>query len=170
MTLAQLNSFELPDWAVPSQRAYYELVGDGLLTEHEFLKLHRRYLNMVWRLDQRIINNRPKRKRKVTKSKMIETECTEWTNQHEDSGNETPEAESNSQSGGEEPKVGGNKRLRKGKSKKGKKSKAPKITKFIHKKTPYGPPPRSDEEVEDSSEDSEDGWTPPTQKKSKKKK
>ena len=43
-----------------------------------------------------------------------------------------------------------------------------KETKFIHHKTPYGPPPRSDEEEDDSSEDSEDNWTPPTHKKSKK--
>ena len=173
MTLKTMNRIKFPDWAVPPFGDYIKYVEDGedmVYTETEFLAIHAKWCKMVFRLDQKIRGNKPGTQRKTTvnrrkKNKMVEAEAKEWANKHDD--DEEYEF-------GEPPP-----KRRKGKSNGKSKSKRrvvedsdsetdEKITKFIHKHTPYGPPARTDEEVEDSSEDPNDDWTPPTHKKSKK--
>ena len=168
MTLRTMNRIKFPDWAVPPFGDYIKYVEDGedmVYTETEFLAIHAKWCKMVFRLDQKIQGNKPgtQKRTKVNrrkKNKMVEAEAKEWANQHDD--DEEYEF-------GEPPP-----KRHKGKGKGKCKSKAAerrvvedsdsdtgvKITKFIHKKTAYGPPCRSDEEEEDSSEDSDDDWSP----------
>ena len=95
MTTDDFESVEsLPDWAVPSFDCYLKYVCEGGLSTGEFMKYHKDWLKIVVKLDQRILGNRPSRKRsgKSRSSKFISEEATNWGPQDE-------EAEQQSESG-----------------------------------------------------------------------